>query len=95
MKLFTIYDSKADSHIAPLAHQNAETAIRQLRQQLKGTMYETNPEDFTLFEVGAFDDVTGAITPYQALRSVCNLANLFNADTAEPGVATIPSAATA
>jgi len=77
MKLFTIFDSKAESHIMLLTNENQDTITREIKQRFQGTQIETFAEDYTLFEVAAFDEITGTITPYSAHRSVTNLVSVF------------------
>jgi len=77
MKLFTIYDSKAEAHVMLLTNENQDTIQREIKQRFTGTQMETFSEDYTLFEVGAFDEVTGTITPYAAHRSITNLVSVF------------------
>ena len=77
MKIFTIYDSKTDAHVMMMNHDNEETMKRDVVQRLKGSQLETFAEDYTLFEIAAYDEVTGTITPYSAHRSICNLMAIF------------------
>lgn len=77
MKLFVIYDAKAEAYSSPFPSMNELTAQRELPQNARGTMYEQAPEDYTLFEVANYDEITGTITPYDAHRNVCRLIKLF------------------
>ena len=65
MQAFSIYDSKAASHIFPFADHTVETAIRTFRELVNGRNEQmTNyPEDFTLMHVGAWDEGLGVWEP--------------------------------
>lgn len=67
MKLImcSIHDSKSESFGRPLffrAYGEAERAFSGVVNDGKSDYYKY-PGDFTLFEVGAFDDSTGVVTP--------------------------------
>jgi hypothetical protein len=79
MKLFTIYDSKVDTHGPILGAQNSDEMIRMTLRNYEGSLYEQFPEDYTLLEIGSYDEVTGTITPYSSHRSICRLDRLGNA----------------
>lgn len=77
MKIFTIYDSKTDAHVFMTAHENEETMKREIIQRMAKGPMDQFAEDYTLFEIAAYDEVTGTITPYSAHRSITNLLGLF------------------
>lgn len=77
MKIYSIYDSKADNYGPLMLAVNENTIQREIIERLGNTPYAQFKEDFTLFELGAWDDVTGTITPYAAQRSICSLVKLF------------------
>lgn len=58
--LFTVWDSKAKTHCNPFTSVNQQTALRDFAQAANdsGTQIAKFPTDFTLFEVGEFDDET-------------------------------------
>jgi len=61
--IFSVYDSKAGAYTQPFYAVNARVAIRmftELANDPKHT-FGTHPEDFTLFELGTFDDATAQI----------------------------------
>lgn len=56
--LYTIYDSKAKFYYVPFAQQNEAVLVRtveQMRNDPNSTLC-TNPEDFSVFFYGTFDD---------------------------------------
>ena len=77
MKLYTIYDSKADVHCTPFPALNSDLAKRDLTKVPEGNDYREFAEDYTLFEVATYDDHTGKITPYEAIRSICNFVSIM------------------
>lgn len=76
MKLYTIYDSKADTHGAPVMAINADMVKRQILQSWEGSTLEQFAEDYTLFEIASYCETTGTITPYKAHHSITSLVAL-------------------
>lgn len=66
-KLFAVYDSKALCFTAPYTAVNREVGLRVFYAAVnhQGSQMFAHPEDFTLFEVGEWDDETGVLTPKQ------------------------------
>lgn len=68
MKLYAIHDAKAETYLQPWnARANGE-AIRTFSQLVTDTSSRENqfamaPADFTLFEIGEFDQATGKLIP--------------------------------
>lgn len=65
MKIYTIFDAKAEFYNTPFfARTNAE-AMRMFQQMISdrnpNNMASTHPEDFTLFEIGSFDELIGSV----------------------------------
>lgn len=66
MKIYTIRDSKAEFYGQPFFSRTNGDAIRQFTQVLNDTSNPNNlaakyPADYSLFEIGEFDDETGKI----------------------------------
>lgn len=62
-KLFCVYDSKAECYGTPFfmpTRGMAERAFGNLVNDPQSSIHR-NPEDFTLYEVGEFDDSTGVV----------------------------------
>jgi len=62
-QIFSVYDSKAAAYTQPFYAVNSRVAVRmftELANDPKHT-FGMHPEDFTLFELGSFDDATGTI----------------------------------
>lgn len=60
-KIFTIYDSKMEAYMQPFFMVSKGAAIRAFTDSVnnKETQFNKHPEDFTLFDVGEYDDSTG------------------------------------
>jgi len=61
--LYTIHDSKAEFYRPPFVARSKGEAIRMFAQGAndKETQLAQHPEDFTLYQIGTFDDITGQI----------------------------------
>lgn len=64
MKIFSIFDSKAEAFNTPFFSQSTGTAIRSFAQAANDEEHEFSIHggDYTLFELGSFDQVTGRLT---------------------------------
>lgn len=58
LKVFSVYDSKVESYFKPFYCQTKGEAIRSFTEISNDNTSQIGkyPEDFTLFEVGEFDD---------------------------------------
>jgi len=66
MKLFAILDLKANFYLNPFPESSSINALRGFELAVnegKSTVSKF-PDDFCLMELGDFDTLTGAITPY-------------------------------
>lgn len=68
MKLYTVYDSKSEAYDRPWVSPSRGIAIRSLLDVLKDQNHPFTkwPGDFTLFEIGSFDEQKGTIETYDA-----------------------------
>lgn len=66
MKMFAVYDSKAETFLNPFFMQSRGLAIRAFNTtaQDQRTEIAKYPGDFTLFELGDWSEVTGQLDPY-------------------------------
>ena len=62
LKIFSIYDSKAEMYHQPFYMQTQSMAVRQFLDMANDseTMIGKHPEDYTLFYVGEYDDHTAS-----------------------------------
>lgn len=64
-KAFSVFDSKSEVYGAPYFNQHPGVAVRVFTDLVNdpNTVIAKHPEDFTLFEVGSFDDSKGVMLP--------------------------------
>jgi len=65
LKMFSIYDAKAKAYFPPFLLANQAMAVRVLSDCVNDVTHAfyRNPSDYSLFEVGTFDDAFGLIVP--------------------------------
>ena len=63
-EIFTIFDSKANSYLQPFFLDTNEVAIRAIVDCLEDQNHNfaRHPSDYTLFNIGSFDNQTAKIT---------------------------------
>lgn len=59
-KFYTVYDSKVQAYMSPFMAQNAGHATRMFADAVadEKSVLNKHPEDYTLFEIGSWDDQT-------------------------------------
>lgn len=74
MKVFSVYDSKAEAFMQPFFAMTAGVAIRMFQQHAMDV--ESNfhkwAADYELFEIGEFEEQHGALTASRAIHSLGN-----------------------
>lgn len=72
--IFSVYDSKAEAYLPPFYAHNAAVARRTMEQAVTDPNHNFRryAEDYTLFEVGQFDDSTGNFIDLQPKKSLGN-----------------------
>jgi hypothetical protein len=67
-KIFCIKDEKSGAHYDPFTMSNSIDAQRAFMQGIKSekSIISQYPEDFNLYFVGEFDEMSGLITPREA-----------------------------
>ena len=62
-KIFTVYDSKAELFMQPFFMPTTGQALRSFEDTCNdpSTLFAKHPADFTLFEIGSYEDITCAI----------------------------------
>lgn len=73
-KIFTIYDEKAESYLPPFFLPNAGMAKRTFGDCVKDEKHAfgQHPSDYTLMELGTYDDQTGTLNPNEKNKSLGN-----------------------
>lgn len=72
LRAFTVYDSKVEAYLRPFFMQTPAEAIRAFTETVNDgqSPFCKHPEDFTLFEVGTFDESTGFMQASDTLTSL-------------------------
>lgn len=80
MKIFTVYDSKAEAFLQPFFLPAAGAAIRACENALKQSdhPFSLSPGDYTLFEIGSWDATDGVYIPHDAHVNLGNLISLMS-----------------
>lgn len=78
-KAYCLYDSKLEAYLTPFFAPNRGVAMRHFADLVANEdhPFGKHPEDYTLFELGDFDDVT-AMFNASAPASICNGLDLRN-----------------
>jgi len=73
-KVFCLFDSKVEAYLPPRYYRAKGEAIREFSEavNMNDNGISKYPGDFTLFEIGEFDDSTGFITMLNAPVSIGN-----------------------
>lgn len=63
MILVSVLDVKAEHFSAPVCSQNKATALRDFATAVNqpGSLLNSNPDDFVLYQVGKFDQLQGIV----------------------------------
>lgn len=80
MKLFSIHDAKAEAYLNPLTMQSKGEAVRAFDQacQDKESNFYKYPHDFTLVELGTWDQLTARIDLYSSPVILHNASEFVN-----------------
>lgn len=72
-RVFSIFDSKAVAYLPPFACPERGMAQRTFSDAVADSKHSfgIHPEDYTLFEIGFFDDNSGVISAHNAPELVC------------------------
>lgn len=72
LKVFCVFDSKAEAYLQPFFSTNRATAIRSFAQAAADpqTAFSQNGADYTLFEMGEWDPFKGTLVCYDAKVSL-------------------------
>lgn len=93
-KIFTVYDSKAEAYLQPFTMATRGEALRSFADTVADPNHQFNrhASDFTLFELGEFDNLTCSFLIYEAKISLGS-ANEFKSNISlKPNIALQPNA---
>jgi len=68
MKIYTVYDSKAETHRLPFYSRSNGEAIRKFTDVINDSEQNEmslHSEDYTLYYIAEYDEITGTIVPMQ------------------------------
>lgn len=87
IKVFSVYDSKVQAYMQPFFATTVGAATRSFSDAClnEESQFAKHPEDYTLFQVGEFDDSEGGFLAFPAAVSLGNALE-YVAKAAEPGV---------
>lgn len=74
LKVLAVYDSKVEAYLSPFFMRSRGEALRGFESAVNDpqTSFCRYPADYTLFEIGEFDESTGRIAPHQAYVDLGN-----------------------
>jgi len=76
MKIFSVHDSKAEAYLPPIYFKSAGEAIRSFETACSDIQsnFHKYPADFTLVELGEFDELSASIATHTKPRILSNAA---------------------
>nr|QJB19907.1 MAG: nonstructural protein [Microvirus sp.] len=76
MKMFSVHDSKAEAYLAPIYFKSTGEAMRAFETscQDQNSNFYKYPADFTLVELGEFDEQSASIATHAQPRILSNAA---------------------
>lgn len=79
-KLFSIYDSKAAAYMNPFIQPTVPAAMRSFGVVCSdpNSEFHKHAEDYTLFELGDWDETLGKLIPLSTPHAVCKAIELSN-----------------
>ncbi len=85
LKIFTVFDAAAEAYMQPFFQHNRGIAIRSFSEAANDASQAIGkyPADFTLFEVGEYDDQNCSMTMLDAKRNLGTALEFRNPDPEE------------
>lgn len=74
MKIFTVFDDKANAFLQPFFMRTEQEAMRAFAgaAMQEGHQFKDHAADFTLFEIGDFSEEVGNLMPLDAIKNLGN-----------------------
>jgi hypothetical protein len=90
LQIFTVYDSKSEAFMPPFYARATGEALRMFENSVKTSDHDFSrwPEDYTLFQLGSFDDNTGSFEIFPTSKS---LARAIQFVRKEPNLSPVPA----
>jgi hypothetical protein len=72
LKIYSVYDSKVEAYLQPFFMQAKGAAIRAFSDTVQDSSnnFGKHPEDYTLFELGTWDDTNASYVPHSTPISI-------------------------
>ncbi|AXL14703.1 nonstructural protein [Microviridae sp.] len=79
-KAFSVFDDKANCFMPPFFQHTTAMANRVFADAVrtKDHPFQTNPDDYTLYEIGTFDDTSGQIMPCKKILMITSATEINN-----------------
>lgn len=89
MLVFSVYDVKAGAYLSPFFARTAAVAVRMFCSAVRDNAHDFHKyaEDYSLFEIGAFDESSGELTGTVPEQRITALQALQVLEGAAPEVA--------
>lgn len=86
LKMYAVFDVKVNAYDAPFVARTDGEAIRFLERLVNGRehRFSGSPHDFTLFEIGTYDDTSAVLDRFTAPISKVPLKDLVKLEPARP-----------
>ncbi len=74
LKIYTVFDSKPHAYLPPFFMKSNGEAVRAFSDTVNNpeSSFNKHPEDYTLFELGNYDESTGKIETFDAMVALGN-----------------------
>lgn len=82
LKVFSVYDSKVEAYLQPFFVPTVGAAIRAIMDAMSdpGHTFSKYKQDYTLFQIGEYNDHTGQIEADEAFVNIGNLSQLYQTE---------------
>lgn len=82
IQIYSIHDIKASAYMTPFFMQTEGMALRAITDCVNdnGHSFNKHPEDFTLFEMGTFDDNNGQMELLETPRPIAKCIELVSGE---------------
>lgn len=76
--IFSVFDQKTNAYLDPVYYRSKGEAVRAMRDALANEdhQFAKHAEDYTLFELGDFDDTTGSFNLYNTPQALAKAIEL-------------------
>jgi hypothetical protein len=72
MKMFSVFDSKAEAYLQPFFMRSTGEAVRAFGDLVQGAdnQFSKHPQDYVLFELGSWDELKASMEMLEAPHSL-------------------------